>query len=404
MARNRKRLYKHEAEILGIKVKKNDKGRKNAQYDISLEDWALITAIRQAPNEREFVTTQKKRDKNGKVISSLEKFQSEPIEVPEGFEISKISTSKTTGQQWVQYLPKNESKSLSEIDLESITKKYIKPLELPKIEIESNFDFDTLTYTDMHLGMETNSKGNAMYAEEWNREEALNFVYKMAKDVLTFRRTDKLIVDDLGDFLDGFDGYTTRRGHKLPQNMTNEEMYDAGVEFKVTLLELLVKHFKTIQFNNVCNDNHAGSFGYFVNQHFKSIAELKYSNVTVNNSRTFLSHYFVENICFVYSHGKDDETLKFGFKPQLDTKQIEKIDQYLKQNKIYGKAERIIFKKGDSHQTLFDMCGSDDFDYYNYPAGSPSSQWVQNNFKKGRRGFVIDNFIGKINSMTPIFI
>ena len=50
------------------------------------------------------------------------------------------------------------------------------------------------------------------------------------------------------------------------------------------------------------------------------------------------------------------------------------------------------------------MAGSDDFDYYNYPAGSPSSQWVQNNFKKGRRGFVIENFKGLENNITPVFI
>jgi hypothetical protein len=50
------------------------------------------------------------------------------------------------------------------------------------------------------------------------------------------------------------------------------------------------------------------------------------------------------------------------------------------------------------------MAGSDDFYYYNYPALSPSSQWVQNNFKKGRRGFVIESFIGTENTIKPIFL
>ena len=49
------------------------------------------------------------------------------------------------------------------------------------------------------------------------------------------------------------------------------------------------------------------------------------------------------------------------------------------------------------------MCGSDDFDYYNYPAASPSSQWVQNNFKKGRKGFVLETFKGLTNTIKPIF-
>ena len=96
--------------------------------------------------------------------------------------------------------------------------------------------------------------------------------------------------------------------------------------------------------------------------------------------------------------------MKFGFKPQLDSKGLEKIDQYCKQNGIYKKAERVIFKKGDSHQALFDMCTSDDFFFFNYPALSSSSQWVQNNFKKGRRGFVIEHFTETTNSFLPIFL
>ena len=137
---------------------------------------------------------------------------------------------------------------------------------------------------------------------------------------------------------------------------------------------------------------------------FEQIIEQKYDNVEVNNHRQFINHYFVGDICFLISHGKDDKTLKFGFKPFLDSKGLEKIDQYCKQNKIYKTAELIIFKKGDSHQCLFDMATSDDFYYFNYPALSPSSQWVQNNFKKGRRGFVNESFKGLDNTMKVNFI
>jgi len=44
------------------------------------------------------------------------------------------------------------------------------------------------------------------------------------------------------------------------------------------------------------------------------------------------------------------------------------------------------------------MCfTSDMFNYYNYPAFSPSSEWVQTNFKKGMSGFEFFNFNEKGN-------
>ena len=142
---------------------------------------------------------------------------------------------------------------------------------------------------------------------------------------------------------------------------------DCALEFKMLVLDELVSYYSEIRFNNICNDNHAGAFGYFVNKAFKDIAEIKYKEVEVVNHRQFINHYYQGRICFVISHGKDDKALKFGFKPQLDTKSIEKIDQYWKHNNIYKNSDLVIFKKGDSHQALFDMCSSDDFYYFNYP-------------------------------------
>jgi hypothetical protein len=95
--------------------------------------------------------------------------------------------------------------------------------------------------------------------------------------------------------------------------------------------------------------------------------------------------------CFIITHGKDDKNLKFGFKPMLDPRTSEKISQYIRHNNLLNECKYIEFSKGDSHQCLFDMCTSDEFDYFNFPAFSPSSQWVQTNFKKGRSGFVMQN-------------
>lgn len=299
----------------------------------------------------------------------------------------------------------NVEEEVKNFDMEGIISKHVSKVSVVKDVLEdTESDFNVLTYTDVHVGMDTDGNSNSMYAVLWNRETILESAKLLVEKTLVDRDSDTLIIDELGDLLDGFNAQTTRGGHALPQNMNNEEAFDCALEFKMYIIDNLVPYYDSIVCNNICNDNHAGSYGYFLNSAFKQIVELKYEEVEVHNHRKFINHYFVNEIAFVITHGKDDSTLKFGFKPQLDSKGMEKIDQYCKQNGVYKDAELIIFKKGDSHQALFDMCTSDDFYYFNYPALSPSSQWVQNNFKKGRRGFVNEKYYGLEMTIKPTFI
>lgn len=263
-------------------------------------------------------------------------------------------------------------------------------IPLNKLTIKSDI-IDRLVYTDVHTGMDASRNGLSLYPVEWNGEMLLENIKLMAEFTIKNKQSDILYIDELGDYMDGWDGETTRGGHKLPQNMSNEVAFDYGLKAKVLLIDILQSEFKHIVCNNICEDNHSGAFGYVVNSAFKNVIEHKYSNVEVHNHRKFLNFYKIQDRMIVLTHGKDARNLKFGFKPQLDPRQIEKIDQFLKNYSIYNNCNYITFSKGDSHQCLFDMCSSDDFDYFNYPALSPSSEWVQTNFKRGRRGFVLEH-------------
>jgi len=401
-------LNQSEAEFLNLKPKENAKNRTQNRYYLTEEEWHLILSKRSKPKKRKFVKTIEKFDKNGRTVSSVQKLQSKPIAIPDNFEVIKISTSKTTGQQWIQTAPRKETikEAVESFDFKGIIEKYIKPIRQKQYFAKTgDKDFDSLTITDVHIGMDTDSDDNTMYKNEWNKEELLKSADFVIKKTLEEQESTTLYIDDLGDLLDGFNAQTTRGGHALPQNMTNEKCFDVALEFKLKILYGLINNYDKIHFNNICNDNHSGAFGYFVNEAFKQITEIQFKDkVTVTNHRKFINHYFVGDICFLISHGKDDKSLKFGFKPQLDLKGAEKIDQYCKQNGIYKTAKLIIFKKGDSHQALFDMCSSDDFFYFNYPALSPSSNWIKNNFKLGRRGFVNESFKGLSNYLKPNFI
>lgn len=291
--------------------------------------------------------------------------------------------------------------------VEAIIQKLIERIEVTYIGREDSTHqwFDRAVWTDFHNGMDTNKNGVAMYATPWNFDEQKRRVEMFAKTIIENQKGEELIVDDLGDYQDGYNGETVRGGHHLPQNKGNELCFDDGVYFKVYLGDLLAPYYKRITFNNITNDNHSGSFGYVTNSAVKTILELKYKHIQVVNHQQFINHYFVGNHAFVITHGKDDKTLKFGFKPKLDAVQIEKIQGYLKHNNIPRKADYIEFSKGDSHQMLLDYCTSDDFTYFNYPAFSPSSEWVQNNFKRGRSGFVVQNVMYQqdVKNIIPVF-
>ena len=410
----RLRLKKHEAIHLGFAIKPKEPNARNPRYYLTKEDFDKLQELRGVKVSVESKSKSNEYKPKKDFVLSAWSEEGKMMEIDEYCQVYNLPRKDITSYKLVSHtgtpfynivFKENVvDVAKDEIDFDKIISKHIKPVEVKIKKQQSQSDFDVLTYSDVHIGMDTNSKGNSMYATEWNADEVIKASDKMYNELIKNQQSDILIVDELGDLLDGFNGKTTRGGHDLPQNMTNEEVFDCALKFKMKLLDNLIHYYKEIRFNNVCNDNHAGSFGYFVNSAFKSLAEQKYRNVKVNNYRNFISHYYVNDVCFVITHGKDDSTLKFGFKPHLDTKQIEKIDQYLKQNNVYKKAKKIIFKKGDSHQCLFDLAGSDDFYYFNYPALSPSSQWVQNNFKKGRRGFVIESFKGTENTIFPIWM
>ena len=410
----RKRLFKEEAILLKIPPKPDEKGRKNAKYYIDKEQWNEIKEYRKCFDINITTETKTNEYKEKFVLSAWNKQTGQMMDIntycnhyalPRA-DISSYKLVSHTGTPYYNIAFKeNVAEIVKDFDFNSSIKKYIQPITNKKRPAFNGAkDFDTLTITDVHVGMDTDADHNTMYQNPWNKKELFKTADIIISKTLEEQESATLYIDDLGDLPDGYNAHTTRGGHALPQNMTNEECFNNALEFKLKVLYGLVDHYDEINFNNICNDNHGGSFTYFINEAFKQIAEIQFKKVTVTNYRKFINHYYIGKICFVISHGKDDKSLKFGFKPQLDLKGAEKIDQYCKQNKIYKQADLVIFKKGDSHQALFDMCSSDDFFYFNYPALSPSSNWVKNNFKLGRRGFVNESFKGLKNYVKTHFI
>lgn len=285
-----------------------------------------------------------------------------------------------------------EEEAILDVDkhLDEVIQKYIEPVpsNVAGNILNNNEWFDRLVYSDVHVNMNVNGKdGDALYEGKWDEEEVLKRLDLMIEHVKTFKKSNTLVITDLGDFLDGLSGQTTRKGHELPQNTNDKDAFELALKFKIKLVDSLVNDFDTIICNNITNDNHAGLFSYFVSSAVEKILTQRYSGkVKVNTMKRFINHYSIGKHTFVEMHGKDIGEMKFGFKPKLDAVQADKLDQYCKEYKLYN-GNYIEVSKGDSHQAIYDDTTSNDFSYYNYPAFSPPSNWVKTNFSNSKSGF-----------------
>ena len=376
------RLKPHEAIALGFQViAKENYVQGFPKYRLTESEIKQLDKIRDFHNSN-FKEIKRTLNKDGEVISKIEKLVPDAlIDIPNNHIIKRVSTNVSTKQQWVITEPIKGINVEKEIDFLSIFKDKIEPVIVPKKDkIWNETLFDRLVYTDVHIGMNVNQNGYSLYDGLWNEVELNKRLDIMVNYTLEHQKSNTLNIHELGDYLDGWDGYTTRGGHSLPQNMDNQTAFDAGLRFKIKLIDALIEHYEFINCVNICNDNHAGSFGYIVNSAFKTYIELKYpNNVTMTNQRKFIDHYIVDNRCFILTHGKDDKSLKFGFKPQIDAVQIEKIKNYIDEYKLHS--YDIEFSKGDSHQLIFDLTSSTAFEYQNFGAFSPPSDWVKTNLR-----------------------
>ena len=243
MSSNRCRLKKEEAEYLGIKPRENEAGRNSARYTLTPEQTDLLTAYKLNNSEREFVETIRKTDKEGNLLSVTEKLQSPVVDVPEGFKIVKISTSKTTGQQWVQAIPKTEKEKQDE-DVLVLHSKFIKEVKkysfkYPKFKREKIKDGHCLVFdaADIHLGkicssFETGETYNSQIAVKRVREGLAGIIQKSKGwDI------DKVIFVAGNDILHVDNAKSTTTGGTAQD--TDQMWYDNFIMAKKLLVEIV---------------------------------------------------------------------------------------------------------------------------------------------------------------------
>ena len=236
--------------------------------------------------------------------------------------------------------------------------------------------------SDRHIGayvsdvaMYENSYTSATYESRMNL-----LLHEIFYQQQIFGRFEDIYVIDLGDKMDGLNGYTTRGGHRLPQNMNNRQAFETAVRVDKEFFDKIIQADlanKYHLFQNT-NSNHGGDFDYMVNRALEIYINTQYPDVETRILERFIEHMIYGNHCLLLTHGKDDEDMKHGLPLHLNDKTENYFRKYLMYHKIDPGQYRISIVKGDLHQSTSQETYG--FRYRNVLSLFGGSKWIGTNF------------------------
>ena len=338
------------------------------------------------PQDRK-VKVKRSETLNGKGEIITERYgyikESIPVEMDK-FEVEKFTTDSNGGAGWFKFKQKDID-YIEEIKALFSQLKFDKAKPFKKQKSKRALK---ITLSDVHVGM---SVKDSLFEYKYGKEEyqnSMDLVFdSVMSEYMANGRFDVVIIQDLGDGLDGYNGQTTRGGHSLEQSMSNNEAYRTFIAGKLSLLKRIIESdiANSVEIYDTVNCNHSGDFGYSASYATKLYIEAVYKNVKYTIFEKFIEHFFYGEHCFIQCHGKDKQYMKSGMPLKLDDKTQRFISQYIDKYKIQSRY--IHFEKGDLHQIGFNKCKQ--FDYRNFMSFAPPSNWVQHNFGDGYSGYSI---------------
>lgn len=230
-----------------------------------------------------------------------------------------------------------------------------------------------LNLADMHIGAKVSDK--SIYNNEYNETEVLRRLKKILDKVNSLKdQIDDIFVFNLGDSLDGYNGETTRGGHKLPQNMDNKEQVKTFINCMLFFFKNLKEINPNISYICVGESNHDGDFGWLANHKLITILDYQLE------IQTYISDYYIDSIkvddtTFILCHGKDNTDMFKNLPLYIDPNTENKLNEYLDYHGISG---NIVFVKGDLHQSAISYAKK--FTYWSVGSLFGSSSWIHKNF------------------------
>ena len=262
----------------------------------------------------------------------------------------------------------------------------IKPWRI-KEKYETNKSL-MLHLSDIHVGAKCNT--GSLYENPWNEEELerrLDRIVDLVGD--TFGTLDTIVINMLGDYLDGMDNQTARRDHFMPQNMDNREQFTVFIRQMLSFIGQLSYYCSKIIVYAVPEGNHGGTADYMAIKALEYAAKRKFPDIEFTVFEKYYGYYKFNNESYCIHHGKDGQFMKKPMPLNINDAASVMIRDWLDAEGIYESNIHII--KGDLHSNNLNSCRK--FDYRNVLSLFGNSDYSMMNYPTNSYGVSYDFFI-----------
>ena len=284
---------------------------------------------------------------------------------------------------------KNKLQNISEIKLNLND---WKPIEIMPVESNSKTIL-SLYLADMHIGSKCES--NTLYPNPYDKEEIERRLNSLFDKIKEFGYYNTIVINLMGDNLDGMDNQTARRDHYMPQEMDNMEQLETFLELTTKFILNCKTISNKVKVYSVKCGNHGGFWEYTANLALQNAIKIVAPDVEFTLFKDYFGAYNINNEVVILSHGKDEKFMKKGMPLNIDEKTKVMLYEWLDSNNIKG--DNIHFIKGDLHSNALNSCKK--FDYRNVLSLFGASDYSNFNFSRNSYGTSYDLYIGNIRTI-----
>ena len=273
----------------------------------------------------------------------------------------------------------------------------VEDVEIKPWRIKEKYQTDKslmLHLSDIHVGAKCNS--GSLYENPWNEEELerrLERIVDLVGD--TFGTLDTIVINMLGDYLDGMDNQTARRDHFMPQNMDNREQFNVFIKQMLSFIGQLSYYSSKIVVYAVPEGNHGGTADYMAIKALEYAAKRKFPDIEFTVFEKYYGYYKFNNENYILNHGKDGTFMKKPMPLNINDAASVMIRDWLDAEGIYESNIHII--KGDLHSNNLNSCRK--FDYRNVLSLFGNSDYSMMNYPTNSYGVSYDFFINGVRTI-----